>query len=253
MFKKCRGCGNNSHPKSLCQSCRLKYSETARQKYKERLENGLCTICGEKKDSKCTTCSICRDKKANEQRVRTDERFIEGTCIVFDCKNQRLINNKFCENHRVKKLEQQHRRGSKLSENGLCTLCGKEPFLECFKNKTVKNKLCLEHFLKQRANTRFHNTDLWINLLDKLKEQNYKCFYTGETLVLGINDSVDHILAASRFPEKKYDMTNVRWVSRDINWMKDNHTDEEFMDLVEKIYKYRKGMGKEEKLPPPSP
>lgn len=253
MFKKCRGRGNNSPHTSLCQSCSLKYRETARQKYKERLENGLCTICGSKRDNKRTLCSICRDKKANEQRVRSDGRFIEGRCHVFDCKNQRLINDRLCEIHRIKRLEVHHKRAIKLADDGLCTTCGKEPFLECFKNKKVKYKFCLEHYLRQRANQRLHNADLWINLLDKLKEQDYKCFYTGEILTLGENDSVDHVLSASCFPERANDIANIQWVSRDINWMKNNFTHEKFMNLVEKIYKYRKEMEKGRKVPTPPP
>lgn len=236
-----------------CRFCTLKQNEKTRQKYKERFENGLCVSCGEKRDSQLTLCLVCRDKQNGQQKVRLDGRFIDGRCSVFDCKNQRLINNKCCEIHRIKRLEQQHKRAIKLVGDGLCTLCGKEPFLECFKNKKVINKLCLEHYLKQRANVRFHNTGLWINLLEKLKEQNYKCFYTGQTITLGVDDSIDHILATSRFPEKKDDVANIQWVSRDVNWMKDNFTHEEFMNLIEKIYKYRKEMEKGKKVPSPSP
>jgi 5-methylcytosine-specific restriction endonuclease McrA len=50
----------------------------------------------------------------------------------------------------------------------------------------------------------------WSRLRDKLVSQGYRCVYTGELLVLGVNDSLDHIYPASRFPERAKDPNNLK-------------------------------------------
>jgi 5-methylcytosine-specific restriction endonuclease McrA len=63
----------------------------------------------------------------------------------------------------------------------------------------------------------------------KLKDQNYRCAYTGEEIILGLNDSLDHILPISKFPELRSDPANVEWVTRKVNCMKWDSTRDEFI------------------------
>ena len=51
-------------------------------------------------------------------------------------------------------------------------------------------------------------------------------------LILGKNDSLDHIYPAERFPEKRTDPTNVEWATREVNETKRERTPDEFMALL---------------------
>ena len=62
---------------------------------------------------------------------------------------------------------------------------------------------------------------------------------------------VDHILPKGKYPEKQKDINNFVWVSRIVNRMKHNYTHEEFMNLIEKIYKHQKKMEEGKKTSPP--
>jgi hypothetical protein len=81
----------------------------------------------------------------------------------------------------------------------------------------------------------------WAVLLEKLTAQDWRCAYSGAPLVLGVNDSLDHIFPASRFPDLAFDPENVEWVSREINEMKRDRTPEEFLTLLRVILTYRPG------------
>jgi len=253
MFTKCHSCKNDSKGEYRCEPCNVKNREKIRQKRENRKISGLCVDCGNKNDTKFRICSICIKEEYKKTKERDKKRFNEGKCNIGTCRDQRLFNHRFCDTHRLKHLEKSAKRFSKLVDSGLCTACGKNPFLNCFKNKAIKHKLCEKDYLKLKAIRGLNNINLWVDLLTKLKEQNHKCYYTGEVIVLGVNDSIDHILPVSRFPEKAGDIKNIVWVSRKVNWMKDNNTHREFIDTIEKIYKHRKKMEREKKVPSPSP
>ena len=71
-----------------------------------------------------------------------------------------------------------------------------------------------------------------------LERQNWTCPYTGDKIILGVNDSVDHILPISKYPESKYDIDNIQWTTRVINIMKSNLLDCEFLAAIEKVAKH---------------
>jgi len=73
---------------------------------------------------------------------------------------------------------------------------------------------------------------------EKLKAQNYRCAYTGEPIELGVNDSLDHILPTSRFPELRTDPANVEWVTRKVNCMKWDSTRKEFLETALAVVRY---------------
>jgi len=253
MPRLCRVCKRDSGGKCHCDSCRIKHNEKTKMIRREQNKNGICISCGKQRDTDYKQCSRCQTKSSERQRNKNQIRKLDEKCNIFNCKNPKLDKSRFCEIHRKESVTRANKRCLKLIDAGLCTVCGKEPFLECFNRGESKTRRCLEHYLKFRAISRLGDTSLWIDLLNKLKEQGNKCFYTGETLVLGVNDSIDHDFPVSRFPERANDITNIVWVSRDVNWMKDNHTHEEFMNLIEKICKYRKEMEEGKKTSPPPP
>lgn len=73
----------------------------------------------------------------------------------------------------------------------------------------------------------------------KLREQGHACAYTGEKIVLGVNDSLDHIYPARRFPHLRNDPKNVEWVTRLVNTMKTDLTREEFLTMIGNILQRR--------------
>lgn len=76
-------------------------------------------------------------------------------------------------------------------------------------------------------------------LKEKLVRQNFLCVYSHENIILGYNDSIDHIKPASKFLELKSDINNLQWVIREVNFMKDNLTEDRFFELINKILKIR--------------
>jgi len=253
MFTKCHTCKNDSKGMSRCELCSIKINKQKKQKIEDRKKLGLCVDCGKARDTEFYACSLCREKRYQKVKDHDRKRREEGRCHARMCKNPRLDNCKFCEKHRLLDLNTRKERFLKLIEIGLCTACGSEKYMDHSADRDIKTKHCQTCYLKQLSVTYLGKANRWNELLDILVKQNYLCPYTGDKLILGENSSVDHILSRSKYPEKQKDINNLVWVSRIVNRMKHNYTDEEFMDLIEKIYKYRKKMEREEKVPPPSP
>ncbi len=64
-------------------------------------------------------------------------------------------------------------------------------------------------------------------LLSLLEKQTWRCIYSGEELVPGVNASLDHRVPLSR--EGTRTLENVQWVSLKINRMKADLLEEEFI------------------------
>jgi CRISPR/Cas system Type II protein with McrA/HNH and RuvC-like nuclease domain len=91
------------------------------------------------------------------------------------------------------------------------------------------------HYLKNLAAIHLGDGQAWEVLRGKLAAQGGRCAYTGDALVLGENDSIDHILPKSRFPEDARNPDNVQWVTRYANMAKRDQTHDEFVGLVARI------------------
>ena len=121
----------------------------------------------------------------------------------------------------------------KWSENnlnaGLCCSC---------KEKRLDNSIryCEKHYLCGKSKDHFKTTKLWKELRDLLLSQDTKCALTGTPITLGLNDSLDHIIPTSNTGDKySKDFSNLRWVTRQVNTVKNNLTDSELIDLLEQI------------------
>ena len=66
-------------------------------------------------------------------------------------------------------------------------------------------------------------------ILKKLQAQSYRCPYTGEKLILGLNAQLDHIKPRSRFPKLLGDLDNLEWISAVANQAKGQMTKKEFL------------------------
>jgi CRISPR/Cas system Type II protein with McrA/HNH and RuvC-like nuclease domain len=69
------------------------------------------------------------------------------------------------------------------------------------------------------------------------EQQNARCPYTGELLVLGENTDLDHRVPKASGGSRE--IGNVQWVLSIVNKMKWNQTEKEFLDLVRKIHQHR--------------
>lgn len=101
------------------------------------------------------------------------------------------------------------------------------------------SQLCQKHWFIGRAwaNLRSKTVTMGKKLEQKLIAQNYKCPYTNEVLVPGINCHLDHIYPKHRFPELSKDINNLEWVSEKVNLAKRIMTKKEFIDFCEIVYK----------------
>jgi 5-methylcytosine-specific restriction endonuclease McrA len=121
----------------------------------------------------------------------------------------------------------------------LCSHCGKTPYLESLKAAGLHHRYCETCYLKNKAKNRLGSRRSWTALKERLQAQGGRCSYTGFALVLGVNDSVDHIKPLDQHPELRSDPTNIEWVCREVNEMKRNRTPEEFLSFLRTILAYR--------------
>jgi len=239
MSKKCHSCKNESDGKFYCEPCNTKNNERNQKKRTDRLNAGLCTNCGGEKDTGWRMCSKCQAQNSNGARQRNKEKLAEGKCNIYNCENPKLIKSRFCETHRIESLTRQKKRCLKLIDEGLCTCCATEKYMDHYTNRSnTITKHCQTCYLKQLSASHLGTMNRWKELFDILVKQNFTCPYTGDKLTLGFNDSIDHVLPRSLYPEKKRDINNLRWVTRTINNMKYDSLDKEFCEEIVKIVRH---------------
>ena len=108
-------------------------------------------------------------------------------------------------------------------QGGTCT--------KCRRPKMDAGLLCEWHYFQNRAKLARGSTSLARAIRDKLMAQQSRCYYTGTPLVLGVNDSLDHILSVSKHPDLRADIDNVVWCTREVNTMKNGMDREEFLAM----------------------
>lgn len=139
--------------------------------------------------------------------------------------------------HKTYKMEDSKSKyAKKWSDNNLglgkCCSCSSERLPN-------SNRYCKKHYLFIKSKDHFKTTKMWKNLEDILHSQEYKCALTGEDIILGLNDSVDHIIPKSKFSDDTYKcLSNLRWTTRQANSVKNNFTDDELIQFLEKIKEY---------------
>lgn len=121
------------------------------------------------------------------------------------------------------------------ADAGLCDRCGRAPKLE-------HSPSCRTCYLKACSVSALGAARHWDALLAKLYAQAWKCKYSGETLVLGLNAALDHRMPRSRFPELASDPCNVDWTTRTVNLMKTDLTAEEWILKMQNILNWLSGL-----------
>lgn len=167
-----------------------------------------------------------KDDRARASLERYRRLVAAGLCSRCG-KTPRRINLVYCEPCGKRDAARVKARRDKNVANGVCTACGKHQSLPSMTGK--KYSLCERCYFKKTSTDCLKTAKYAEALGQKLHDQNYRCAYTGELIVLGLNDSLDHVLPISKFPKLRSDPTNVEWVTRKVNCMKWDSTREEFI------------------------
>lgn len=219
---KCKRCSKEVViGKTLCEY----HLEAARVASKNRYEagksSGKCWYCKEVVDlDGKITCSTCQSKL----KIKLSDRKKSGLCTscgkALDRSKGLLCTgcySGYCNN--VNEKARQRKRA------GLCRYCDKT---------RVGKRLCLNHYLMFTAKAHFGSVRRWEELSAIFDAQSGLCPYTGRSLTIGEDASLDHKTPKSRGGTDAVD--NLQWVYMPVNFMKLTCTDEEFKDLIQNIY-----------------
>jgi len=139
---------------------------------------------------------------------------LNASCVFCERKYAKQIRIKNKHKQPLIRIQNKIYRQKRL-ERGLCDQCI-QPRLPDDKRR------CKKHWLMQRSLARLGTTKRWKELENILIKQNYKCAYTGEPLILGLNASIDHIKPIFKYPELQYDINNIQWVTKKLMILKEN-------------------------------
>ena len=109
----------------------------------------------------------------------------------------------------------------------------------CKNPKLQYSKLCEKCYLKQKSVQQLGNVHFWKELKLLLEQQQYKCPYTGNDLILGLNTSLDHIVSKKLDNSKAKDLNNIQWVDFQVNMAKGHLTHQQFIDFCKQIIEYQ--------------
>lgn len=110
-------------------------------------------------------------------------------------------------------------------ETGKCRDCG------C--NEIIKSNFCTKCYLIRISAKRLGSGKYWKELSTLLEKQNFKCALTDLEISLKDGIELDHIIPISK--NGKFELSNVRWVTKEANRMKQDLTDNELKILCNKI------------------
>ncbi len=196
----------------------------------DRINKGLCKNCGQPRSGTAKVyCSNCI-KKA-KPLIDARRRKLREAGLREDCGDETKGNRVHCEiclfKQRTTKTAWQKR-----VPHGFCTICGKRKCLPELVNAKLHMKRCQECYLRHASAVQLGTSKYWTTLLIKLEQQQWCCTYSGDEIVLGVNDSMDHIIPKSKKPNLAKDPSNIQWVTRVVNRIKSNLTHSEFISLA---------------------
>lgn len=149
----------------------------------------------------------------------------QGLCVR--CSEPSQPEKIYCPICAVKDRQNTKKYRADCVARSVCPNCGTRPVLPAMIGKDWS--FCERCYFKKTSTDCLRTAKYAEIIGQKLKDQNYRCAYTGEEIILGLNDSLDHILPTSKFPELRNDPANVEWVTRKVNCMKWDSTRDEFI------------------------
>lgn len=238
-MKKCISCGKlHERLVKKCKTCVNKENVRQKKQYQERLAQGLCPRCGGQPIEGSKHCGLCKARVRDKDRKIRLKRFSDDKC-GYCGHNSPVDGQRTCSTCLKKLCKLHNNRATKLGQSGLCVRCGKFPQLCGINRRGNSHNTCQKCYLRHLSGVNLGSAQYADALLQKLKDQNYRCPYTDDQLVLGDHIWIDHIMPRSRFPELAKDINNIEWVTETVNRMKQNRTPEEFLLLIKQIYDHR--------------
>ena len=160
---------------------------------------------------------------SKERKQFNKQRKENGLCI--ECNNKATHNTLRCDDCRERRKKYIYKDRLKWKEKDLCCQCGKE---------TLNNKnYCKKHYLMKISYARLGTSKYWKELKELIENQNFKCALTGDAISFEDNIELDHILPSYRGGSDE--LSNVQWVTKQANWFKRALTENELIELCEKI------------------
>ncbi len=221
-MKKCSGCdqslpltsfyASGVNPDGLqyfCKQCaRLKAREWSAKKRNAQLEQ----------------VRVCADCQSNFFLDTLHKSRNNGLCL--QCHTKRVATSKIARQPHTNMMRR--RQMAKRLSDGACMTC-----------RTARlphsNLYCENHWFREMSVRHLGVVKYGEELKLLAERQKYACPYTGVQLVPGLNMSLDHKLPVSRFPEKQRDVSNVWWVTWDVNRMKSDMTHDEFVVFCHEV------------------
>lgn len=235
----CLFCDEKSGKFRLCPKCRVKDVEQKQRRIQLRDELGVCRKCGRVPPREgAKNCEACLVKINAYTRKHARKRMANKLCLA--CKKPSGGAAR-CEECKVKSYKARTALQAKRKAEGLCRECPEKAIL--VDRSAVQHQpggprssdYCRTCYLKLLAGNVLGSRTRWQELVDILNRADWRCAYTGEELILGVNLSLDHINPICRFPEQKHDASNVEPVTLEVNLMKRHMTKKEFLDLIRRI------------------
>jgi len=109
-------------------------------------------------------------------------------------------------------------------------ICNKKSILS---GKKTKELLCVVCYLKRFSKKYLGRSTRWEEIEKMFNSQNGKCYYSGITLVIGDNASIDHRVPRSK--DGKNEISNLNFVDWRVNVMKRSLLEEDFIYICKKI------------------
>ena len=198
-----------------------------KRRQKERVDKNLCTKCGKNKPrlhyKRCEDCI----NKLKSWRKQTG---YDKELYTFRKQHKLCVRCGVClTNHKIKCDECSELSSNRITKRRLAGLC-----VNC-KNKSLNtNALCEVCWFKNLAHSSLGVTTAWSSIKELIIKQKYKCAYTGKSLIIGDNASIDHIVPKKRGGTNTLD--NLQWVDLSVNLMKRDMLHDDFLKVVSQIY-----------------
>lgn len=221
--------------KVSCKSCLEKKKQNGeaankyhRSFYRKKKSEGICYRCSEVVVPGKSMCSACTEKNKLKSKKNIIRKKGLGLCV--SCGKKQAVRGTKCDECAEKVCFRLRQVRKHRVQNGLCIKCGA--------HNPAKNNYCEVCHVK--AILAHNKTVSWREVYDLFNAQQGLCPYTGRKLTLGEDAELDHKYPKCRGGSDE--LSNLQWVHRWVNRMKDAMTHEEFLALVEEIWAHQKRM-----------